>query len=236
MSAARRIRDWRQRRNRPAHVVINGLTVPATDWWATAPIREELYDGSYEHIERLILDETLRREDRYMELGAGAGIVALCACQRVEPANVVAYEADARMVAVARAIGRLNGYELNVVHATLGERDGETDFHLASDFWGSSLAPTDGSTRVRVPVRSFADELARHRPSYLAVDIEGGEIDLLGGRRLPEHVRAICLETHEAVTGTAAIERLLDSLADDGFTVDRQRSRLYAYFLHRAPR
>ena len=79
--------------------------------------------------------------------------------------------------------------------------------------------PSPDAQCIRVPVMSFHDELKRIRPTYLMIDIEGGEIELLA-RALPHHVRAVCVETHPAVTGEDALSRTMVSLIEDGFVLD----------------
>jgi FkbM family methyltransferase len=227
--------DWRLRdrlAGQPSQVDLAGIALVLDDHWATPTIRDQIYRGWYEATERGILEATLRPDDRYLEVGAGIGFITACACRRVGDENVTAYEADPELVEVAKATLRHNGYAPEVVNAALGEGADEVDFYVHEDFWESTLDPSQGGTPRRVPMRSLRAELERLRPTYLLVDIEGGEVDLLAGA-LPAHVRAVCVETHHDVVGAEAISRMLVVLMNGGFTLDLMLSAVSVAFLSR---
>jgi FkbM family methyltransferase len=160
------------------------------------------------------------------------GLVTTCACRIVGAANVVAYEGDPRLALQARETTTRNGFPVEVVNAVLGATDGEASFYVHRDFWVSGLLRTENAQEIRVPVRSFGGALDSFRPTYLMVDIEGGEVDLLAFP-LPAYVRAVCVETHPAVVGVDAIRALLLRLMTDGFYVDLHESRDDVAFLVR---
>jgi FkbM family methyltransferase len=217
----------------PDEVCIGGVSIALADWWATPRLRDYIYTGRYEAPEYEILVRTLTREDRYMELGAGIGFLTTCACQRVGAERVFAYEADARLARVTAETASRNGFRPSVSNVVLGGENGTARFYLSEDFWTSSLTEIPGGRCVNVPQRSFAAELDRVRPTYLMVDIEGGEVDLFRGTPLPAEVRAICMETHPDVVGARAIQELLTKLADEGFVLDLGLSRSSVAFLTR---
>jgi FkbM family methyltransferase len=213
-------------------VELDGLTIELDKPWATPIIREGVYDGWYELPEREVLQQTLRIDDTYVELGGGLGVVATCACRIVGEAQVVVYEANPNLVEVIRRNARRNGFNPTVVNAVLGDHDGRTDFYVHEDFWISSLSPADGARRIDVPAKAFATEMAKLRPAYLMVDIEGAEIELLAND-LPESLRAICVEVHPGLTGDAAVQRLIVSLIERGFSIDFEISHSSIVFLRR---
>jgi hypothetical protein len=63
---------------------------------------------------------------------------------------------------------------------------------VGADFRVSSTIPSDISSPrpIRVPVRSLNDELRRIRPTFLIVDIEGGEHDLIQHMNFAEFERS----------------------------------------------
>lgn len=215
----------------PARIPLRGIELNLDHAVVDRGIREMIYRGLYEDDEREILERTLRPDDRYLELGAGIGFIASCACRLIGGDRVVVYEANPELAALTEATARRNGFSPTVVNAVLGADDGEADFYVHDDFWTSSLAADAGGRRVRVPMRSLASELARFRPTYLMIDIEGGEVELLAHDALPDHVRAVCVETHAQAVGREAIQRLVLGLIGQGFTLDLDRStRGVAYF------
>jgi FkbM family methyltransferase len=220
---------------RPAEVELDGVTVQLDDAWATAELRLQLYGRSFESVERQILEDTLLSSDRYLELGAGTGYMATAACRIVGSDNVVAYEANPQMVQVAERTFALNDVSPKLIHAVLGDREGSADFYLHEHFTESTLKPTEGLTRISVPRRSFAQALDAHRPTYLMVDIEGAEVELLA-RKLPADVTALCVETHPQVVGREALDELAMSLTADRFLLDSARSTGTVWFLTRAGR
>ena len=228
--------DWALRyrlAEQPSRVTVSGIQLDLGGDWATPAIREAVYEGWYEGAERDILARTLRRGDRYLELGAGIGFIATCACQLVGDENVTAYEANPALVAVARATAGHNGFAPTIVNAALGDVAGDAYLYVADDFWASTLVPTEVRSTVRVPVKSFHAELERVRPTYLMIDIEGGEVDLLSGNTLPEYVRAVCVEAHPNVVGVARVQDMLVKLIKDGFAIDLQVSHHGVAYLER---
>lgn len=231
--------DWRVRHRfatQPTRVGVGGVEVKLDDWWATPPIREALYDGSYELAERSVLARTLRPTDRFMELGAGLGIGTTRACQVVGAANVTAYEADPRLAAIAAQTARRNGFEPTIRSEAIGSDDGEIDYYRHRDFWLSGVLPAEDTTPIRVPVRSLAAALGAFRPTYLMVDIEGAETELLAAVALPGELRALCIELHPDVTGLESIARLIVKLLGEGFALDLGQGERWIAFFSRGVR
>jgi len=164
-----------------------GVRLELDDRWASPAIRHAIDAGWYEQPERRVLEATLRPDDRYLELGAGTGYITARACQLIGEARVVAYEAIPELAAVAAETAHRNGFHPAIFNAILGIEDGETDLFVDGDFWSSTTVATGAGHKIRVPVRSLDRELARTQSTYLMVDIEGGEVDLLGAARLPDH-------------------------------------------------
>lgn len=234
---ARRVADdlrkvaWRYRP--PDHLTYFGVRLALEDWWATENLRDALYEGYYERPEFEVLSRTLRAGDRYMELGAGIGFLTTCACRIVGEDGVFSYEANPRLAELVSHTARGNGYRPTVENAVLGESAGTVDFFIQGDFWGSSLKEAPGARRVTVPALSFAETLERLRPTYLTIDIEGGEIALLDDVTLPSCIRAICMETHPAAVGVDAVQQLIVKLIAQGFALDLELSRDAVAFFSR---
>ena len=75
---------------------------------------------------------------------------------------------------------------------------------------------------MQVPVVDAYETIAAVSPSYLMVDIEGGEVDLLR-RPLPESVRTVCVELHLEATGASGRSEMFAALLGAGFQLDVSR-------------
>ena len=220
---------------RPRRVRVHGVVVAVDRGWPRA-IVGTLYDGRYEQYEAQVLRATLRPGDRYLEVGAAIGVTTTIACQIVGAANVTAVEADPALARTAARTTALNGHTPSVINAVLTNRgEAERRFYVREEFWGSSLSQSPGAREIVVPVRAFLRELEQARVTYLAVDIEGGEAELLAPP-LPASVRAVCLEVHPDRIGDAAVQDLMKHLVDQGFVLDTHLLGVQVLFGLREPR
>jgi hypothetical protein len=99
-------------------------------------------------------------------------------------------------------------------------------------FWASSTLPGDGGKAVSVPTKRFDDEVARVRPSFLIVDIEGGEYDLCRQTRFPG-IRKLLIEIHRERLGARRIRDVRVRLHRAGFRIVERFPRRGVFFLRR---
>lgn len=202
-----------------------------------------LRSGRYEHTEAAALDRHLRPEDRFLDLGAGAGYLCALAARKVPGAAILGVEANPEMVEVARATLARAGAEGAVIEhgAVVAETwaEAEVPFRLRAGFWASSAVPepatagTQGQT-IRVPALRLGSVLARHRPSVVLLDIEGGEAALFD-HPLPDHVRLVVLELHGKHYGPSGIRRIFDGLSAARFAYCPAGSRGSTVVFERVP-
>jgi FkbM family methyltransferase len=209
-----------------------GVRLDLSEAWATPRVRAAVYDGYYEVEEATVLLGTISADDRILEIGCGAGFITTLASRAA--AAVQSYDANPAMAAAAKRTLDINGAEAAIVNGVLQVGPGATDidFFVREDFPRSSLTNSPGATRVRVPALDFAAEVTAHRASYLMIDIEGGETDLLQAP-VPACVKKLTVECHPTVTGHAAVSAMLASLLAQGFVADLETSRLPVLFLER---
>lgn len=225
-------------------VSIDGVEVMIDETWASPQVRAALRSGSYERAEREVLTATLSPDDTYLELGCGIGILATLAAVRVGDGNVVAVEADPAIATVARETASRNGHAIDVRNAVLLHDPVEavTTFYARPDFRVSSLSPlpearrSDESPaelrRMQVPAVDAFGTIAGVGASYLMVDIEGGETDLLR-LPLPDCVTTVCVDLHAEATGIDAQSEMVAALLANGFDLDIGRSDLPALLFRR---
>jgi FkbM family methyltransferase len=195
------------------------------------PMRQTLYRTDYEAPEMRILARTLDATDRVLELGSGLGLLSIYCAFKVGGANVATYEGNPEMEPIIRNNYQLNGVNPRLTMAMVGPRSGQAKFHIRKNFWASSAheARAEGARTVTVPVRALDNEIASFRPTYLIVDIEGGESNLFESTTLVG-VRRVLIETHPDVIGVDGVDRVLGRLKAIGFTLHgdpREQRELY---------
>lgn len=199
------------------------------------PMRQTLYRGDYEAPEMAILARTLAASDRVLELGSGLGLLSIFCARTCGEVNVSTFEGNPAMEPTIRKNYELNGVRPNLTMAMVGPQAGQGEFHVRKNFWASSghAARAHGAVRtVRVPMRALDDEVARCKPTYLIVDIEGGEAGLFDDTQLAG-VRKVMIETHPDVIGVDGVARVLGRLRDLGFALHGSPSEQRELYLTR---
>jgi FkbM family methyltransferase len=208
------------RRWQRPQVIRHAGVLLAIDPQISPQIREFLYSGEYERSELKALRRHLSADDVVMELGTGIGFISLACARRVGEARVFSFEANPALEPLIR-----RNYELNRVSPTLeicvlGKGDGETDFYVHDQYWLSSTQPGNPNTHhIRIPCRSLNDAIHRIDPTFLVMDIEGGERELFQFIDL-HNIRKIALELHTDLLSVDETEIICQRLRDAGFTMD----------------
>ena len=164
---------------------------------------ENLLSGDYELREARMVDMFLEPHDKVIELGAGIGFIGMLCARVVGGQNVHSFEANPLMEPVIRGNYALNeGIPPNLNIGFLSsEPEGSEDitFYVPDQFWAASLSPIKDARTVKTPQLSLSKYLATLRPTFLIMDIEGGEIDIVDALD-PKGLRKIAMELHPSVT------------------------------------
>lgn len=189
-----------------------------------------LISGGYHVLpERRLVLSVLEETDTVMELGGGIGMLSIACAQVTGSERVFSYEANPELEPLVAENYALNGVSPTMNFCILGETPGECRFNVSKDFWESSVHRTmDASHTVTVPVKAFNEEIARIRPTFLIIDIEGGEADLLRYADL-EGVKKILLEVHPRHLGIRCCNALRRQLRQLGFA---ERTEDHLSFLY----
>lgn len=217
----------------PAYADNAGILLPTAHPCISPGIRQSIYFGDYESKEIDIVGRKLAKDDVVMEVGAGVGFLSAFCARIVGSERVFAYEANPAMMEVIRDTHAKNNVTPTATNAVLGEAEGEREFFLEPEFWASSLCRiSDQAKCIKVRQISLNEEMARRKPTFLIVDIEGGEHELFGFADLAT-VRKICIEVHPDVLGDAKISHILRRLFEQGFSLDFSCIRKNVFFLYR---
>jgi FkbM family methyltransferase len=183
-------------------------------------ILKALESRQYETPESRIVRHALHPGDTVLELGSGLGFLASMCARQVGSENVHTYEANPALEPVIRRNFRLNDVSPHLDIAMLGDDDGSVTFYVMKNFWSSSTIKRHPKARpIQVPMRRFNDELARLRPSFLIIDIEGGERDFIRYARL-DGIQKICIELHPHVIGRESVAAVEAFFISHGFHED----------------
>lgn len=209
----------------------HGVLLPVRHRLVSPGIAREIYLGDYEAKEIEIISKRLATDDVVFEVGAGLGYLSAYCAKRTGSDRVHTYEANPDLIPLIRETHARNDVAPSVTNALLAKGDGEREFRIDADFWASS-AHRDGGRAITVRQLDLNGELARVRPTFMIVDIEGGEAEFFAGANLAG-VRKICVETHPDVLGDRVLSEMFAALVADGFALDFSLIRKNVFFFHR---
>ena len=212
--AALRMRAWRH----PV-VELHGIKLYRRSGLST-PVLAALEADRYETPEARIVRHAIQADDVVLELGTGLGFIASLCAKIVGNSSVHTYEANPALEPIIRRNFELNGLAPRLEISLLGETPGTITFYVMKNFWSSSTIKRHPQAKpIQVPVKRFNDELKRLRPSFLIIDIEGGERDFIDYAQL-DGVQKICIELHPHVIGKEAVEQVEAFFEDQGYQED----------------
>ena len=142
-------------------------------------IADSLIKGRYESDEARSLDALIQPDDRILELGTGLGYVACLAAKKAHRGQVLSFEANPKMVDLAKETAQLNSIDnVEIRNGILALDKGTRKFYLSEHFWESSLEPNPDWNMISIGADSIHEVLDSFCPNVLIVDIEGGEYEL----------------------------------------------------------
>ena len=193
-----------------------------------------IFSGDYERGESKIVRKFLEADDVVLELGTGLGFIAMLCAKKIGADRVFTFEANPAMEGHILENFRLNNLFPNHHICMLGAEPGEVDFYQDPEFCKSSSVWKDESARVtRTAVRPLNDEMRRINPTFLIIDIEGGEYEILKILEDFGNVRKVAIEVHPHLIGPEKIDFVRRRLIDAGFAIDPRYSKGLQLFASR---
>lgn len=165
--------------------------------------------GTYEPPIQQAITANLAPGDAFFDIGANIGFFCLIAARRVGPrGQVYAFEPVPRNAEAVAESARLSGFDtIRVFAEAAGATTGRGQLLLADHIGGAALAsagaPPDMNGRLEVGIVAIDDAIARRDlrpPSLVKIDVEGAEIDVLGGmtQTLRRHRPKVIYEVDDA--------------------------------------
>ncbi|MDW8443082.1 MAG: FkbM family methyltransferase [Acetobacteraceae bacterium] len=208
-------------------VSVGGIQIAIDPRVMSPRMLEVIRSGDYERPEAYLLPSILQPGERVVELGAGVGYISALCARHTGVESVAVYEANPHLIPLIKRTHALNGVRCSVENAVVvsGESGGTRTFYLRDDFWASSLSPGPYGYRetVEVPVVGLSDVLARHRPTMLIIDIEGGEVELCRDVALPG-VKKVFIEVHQNIIGRNGMKSIFQFFLERDFHYDQWHS------------
>ncbi len=232
----RRLKNIAWRWRRPAWAENQGVWLPCSQPGIAPGIAREIYLGEYESREIDIVSRRLEAADVVLEVGAGLGFLSAYCAKRIGGDRVHAFEANPALMPLIRATHERNRVAPAVHNVLLARGEGERTFYVEADFWASSTtARTPQARAIQVPQRDLNAELLRIAPTFLIVDIEGGEGEFFACAGLAG-VAKVCVEIHPDVIGNDGVSAVFARLLAQGFALDFRLIRKNVFFFYRARR
>lgn len=202
---------------------IDGIDLEIPHHCLNDNLEQQLQNELYEWKEVNGLKRHLKKGDRVLDLGGGAGFIAIQAARIAGAANVATVEANADMVdAIGRNLGLNQVEEVRVLHGAVVPDDflqDSVDFDIKPAFWSSALAAGTRKgvvQRVQVPALRLSDLFQAFEPNLVIMDVEGAERNL-ARQNWPDMVQLVIMEIHPQIYQPVGIRDLFDDMSKAGF-------------------
>jgi FkbM family methyltransferase len=222
-------RRWLASIAHPSVVDIEGvrIRVPSV---ASEAIRRAIYAHSYEAEELALLKDFLATEDVVMEVGTGLGLLSTYCAKHIGDDRVYSFEANPTLEGPIRANYALNQVAPTLEMGLVGRQPSPGTFYVGDNFWSSSIFnKAEGAQPITVPGISFNDKLKDIDPTFLVLDIEGGEYDLVEYAQF-HNVRKLLIEIHDWVLTPDQVQHVRDTLMRQGFRLVAGAGKQEQYF------
>ena len=191
--------------------------------------RQTLYSGLYELPEYDMLQEKLDPSDRVVEFGSGLGVTATVCAQICGSESTYTYEPNPELIPLIRKVFDMNNVNPTLHNAAAAKEPGEEDLFVNEDFFSTSVYRRENTKcKVRCQTVGLENVLEDIQPTFVLIDIEGAEYDLIGSE-IYSSVRKFLFEKHEGSLGPGKVEEVLNWITNEGFTLVEER-RYMVYF------
>jgi len=201
---------------------LHGVWIELTHDNISPELKHFFYNGSYEGEEINILSKHLSNNDVVMEIGAGIGFLSTFCAKQLGSEKVFAYEANPFMIDKIKETYKLNSVSPTIKNTLLSNKEEDINFYLEKNFWSSSTVQRSKDAEcVQVKSSDINNEIKKINPSFLIVDIEGGEKDLIPMIDFRNNIiKKIIIEIHPHVIGEKEASDLIAHIISQGFALN----------------
>lgn len=184
----------------------------------------------YEHVEarlggQLFDTEEIGQGQVVLEVGAGLGYVGSALFLSGKIQSIISYEANPNLIPLLRETHRLNGVTSDVRNFILGEKSsGMGSIYVPEHFWAAQTERAVKGEVHNVRNCSLQTVINEEKPSFMLIDIEGGEQSLFDGIVELPTVHSLLIELHQKVIGRDGIKRFFEKMHQLGFGYDQRFS------------
>lgn len=211
-------------RNKIKWKKVNGVHLDITDELITKTIFRNILSGYYEMDENRALQETFTPGDILLELGTGIGFNSIF-CAKINKNKVMTFEANPKMIPLIKKNMAKNNVDYSVRNEIAVSNDvGEkyVSFNIVEDFWASSSKSNLDAKiveAVKVPTCNIHPIIRDFKPTYLLVDIEGGEEDIFDDCSflVDSSVKKIMIEMHADIIGDEKCFEVMQNIFKAGY-------------------
>ena len=212
-----KIKSWFDKITQPQVVEIEGgikVKIPSI---ASDVIRKAIHRGSYEANELKLIRSRLSQDDVVMEVGTGLGLLSTYCAQQIGNDKVFTFEANPALEQAIKSNYELNQVEPQLEICLVGDRPGFSDFFVGKNFWSSSIYNKAQEAKpITVPVVSFNEKVREIDPTFLLLDIEGGEYELVKYADF-HNIRKLMIEIHSWILTPEQIQSVKKRLTESDF-------------------
>jgi FkbM family methyltransferase len=201
---------------------IDGIFIPVQMQYGYSIVRF-INNGEYEQGEINIIKNTLQKNDVVLELGTGIGFVSAYCARQVGNEQVHTFEANSSLESSIQSLYKKNRVHPQLTFAILGENAGTKTFYRdTGNFLASSAIKNEDATQemTQITVLNLNETIKKIQPTYLMMDIEGGEYDIFNIIHFYT-IEKIQFELHPAVLGNEKVEAIFRQLHQNNFSADK---------------
>lgn len=192
-------------------------------------IIDAITSQTYEKNEIDIVLSNANNNDIILELGASIGAMSTVVKSNFKEILYYACKANPELIPLIKKNHQLNNISCHILHGAVGNGD-FTEFYIHNECWASSIIPFPDPLRVdRIKVYNLKELIKIINPTFLIIDIEGAEYDIIDENTDFSPIKKICIEFHEC--GNA--EKLFKIILNKGFTSMRpfpNKNKFVMYF------
>lgn len=211
-------------------VKVEGIYLPIKYSYSNR-VFQFIIKGEYERPEIECVKKKLVPTDRVVEFGSGLGLLSTYCALIVGNDNVHTFEGNEELAPVIQETYSLNKVRPSITFSLVGSEKKQVAFNVEpKDVWASSVINKSATSRVVLKNQLAANDIiASHQPSFLIIDIEGAEEELLPSLDLT-NVKKLQIEFHPLVYGDETMKKLMTVIERKGFVKESDDDPQSFYF------